>query len=567
MDRISAKPSQIKAHPPSAPPPPKPTFVAEVVPLIAVGPLTSPTRSTVAGELLVVTIRAPLTTPVPTEAKVTVTVQPLPGAKANGGEPQVPPLATPNGLPVADNALTTRLVLPLLINATVCEAAGSPADSLPKFTCVGAGASAGAATAEPVPLSIAVASDGEPLLDTVSVPARAPAVPGEKLRSMVQLLPAAMTWPFAQPPDAVTTEKSAEAVMALIVTLPGPALLKLTRSGNDDWPTAITPAKAKLDRESDTAATGVALPVPVSTIEDGLPAAEWVIVSDPVAVPADAGAKVTLTVQDWLFERLAPAQLPLAENGAEVVTAVTPSCPPPVLVTVMLRVALVVPTCCDPKASEFADSVAAGVLFTPLPVRLKATVPPLLLEVMLRLAERAPVAIGEKLNASVQLLPAATVVPTAQVPASVKSPALVPPSVRPLMFNAALPLLVRITAGRLLLDPTGVLGKLRLVADSEMVGVAAAAVPDKLTDDGLPVALWAIDRVAVFAPDPVGENATLMVQLAPAARLEPAVHVPPAAITNSLALVPARERPDSVREPPPLLLTVTVELALVVPAA
>ena len=54
----------------------------------------------------------------------------------------------------------------------------------------------------------------------------------------------------------------------------------------------------------------------------------------------------------------------------------------------------------------------------------------------------------------------------------------------------------------------------------ETVTVGTAPVPVKLTVCGLPLALSVIVRVPVRVPEAVGVKVTLMLQFAPAARLE-----------------------------------------------
>ncbi len=89
------------------------------------------------------------------------------------------------------------------------------------------------------------------------------------------------------------------------------------------------------------------------------------------------------------------------------------------------------------------------------------------------------------------------------------------------MVSAALPLLVSVTLCAGLVVPTAWLPKLRLVDDRLTAGAELVLVPlpDRPTDCGLPLALSVIVTAAVSVPVAVGVKVTLMVQLAPAARV------------------------------------------------
>ena len=65
------------------------------------------------------------------------------------------------------------------------------------------------------------------------------------------------------------------------------------------------------------------------------------------------------------------------------------------------------------------------------------------------------------------------------------------------------------------------LAKVKELGDRLTGPVADTPVPAKLTVCGLPVALSVIESFPVTLPVAVGLNVTLMVQLAPAARLVP----------------------------------------------
>jgi hypothetical protein len=87
------------------------------------------------------------------------------------------------------------------------------------------------------------------------------------------------------------------------------------------------------------------LPVPLTTIDCGLPVPELVMVSVPLRAPAAAGVKVTLNVQP--LPALTKVQFdPLTPNSPLLLLTIelTVTAAPPVLLTVTVCGALVVPT-------------------------------------------------------------------------------------------------------------------------------------------------------------------------------------------------------------------------------
>src|SRR5438552_1905593 len=94
------------------------------------------------------------------------------------------------------------------------------------------------------------------------------------------------------------------------------------------------------------------------------------------------------------------------------------------------------------------------------------------------------------------------------------------------MFNEAVPLLVRVTDCAALLVPTSWLAKVRLVGERLTSGAFAyAPVFRSLTVCGLSLALSVMVIVPVRVPVAVGVKVTLMLQLAPAATDVPQVLV------------------------------------------
>ena len=174
-----------------------------------------------------------------------------------------------------------------------------------------------------------------------------------------------------------------------------------------------------------------------------------------------------------------------------------------------------VPTAWLAKVRLAGDRLAATAV--PWPVRLTLCGLPVALSVMASEAARPLAAEGVKETLMVQLAPAATEPP--QLLDCAKSPAFVPETAMPLTVNAALPELVRVTARAALVAPTAWLAKVRLVGDR--LAAAVAPVPVRLTLCGLPVALSVRVRAAVRVPATAGIKVTLIVQLEPAATLDP----------------------------------------------
>jgi hypothetical protein len=129
---------------------------------------------------------------------------------------------------------------------------------------------------------------------------------------------------------------------------------------------------------------------------------------------------------------------------------------------------------------------------------------------------KAPVDGGLKVAVIVQEAPALTPVPQLFVWEKAVEPVIV----MPLMLSAVIPVLVRVVVSDFLC-PSNTLPK------SRPLGLSSTTVPTpaKLTVCGLPGALSVIDSVPVRLPICDGLKVTLMVQLAPAAKLEPQVFV------------------------------------------
>lgn len=117
----------------------------------------------------------------------------------------------------------------------------------------------------------------------------------------------------------------------------------------------------------------------------------------------------------------------------------------PEMVMALAPVLLRVTTCAAPlaKVSDVGESEATGTaVAAPVPATTMLCEAVLELSVTVRLAERAPAAVGVKLTVMVQLVLTATLEP--QVLVCEKSPGLVPMKAMPDMVSAAVPVLVSV---------------------------------------------------------------------------------------------------------------------------
>jgi hypothetical protein len=174
---------------------------------------------------------------------------------------------------------------------------------------------------------------------------------------------------------------------------------------------------------------------------------------------------------------------------------------------------------------------------------------PVALSVRVTAAVRVPAAAGLKVTLIEQYEPAATLDP--QLLVWEKSLALVPESAMLVILKVALPELVKVIVCAALVAPTAWLTKERLVG--ETLATMEVPVPERLTAWGLPVALSVRVRAAVRVPVAVGVKVTLIVQLAPAATLDPQLLV----WAKSLALVPKTAMLVTLKAEFPELVRVT----------
>ena len=242
---------------------------------------------------------------------------------------------------------------------------------------------------------------------------------------------------------------------------------------------SVCAPKLRLLAFSDSKACGEAVAVPARLTVAGL--ALLARFSRAVLVPARIGANCSMTVQ------LAPiATEPPAAQVPPLAIKKSPASVPLRLRLAMLKVAvpvlLSVTVCAvDLLATTWVklrlagETSAFGLRATPLPESAAVELPALW--TMLKLPFTVPALAGLKVKFTVQLAPAASELPAAQVPPERLKPLL---ALRLLTVSAALPLLDSVMACAALLLPTLVVAKARLV------GASAATALDRPVKPGLP---------------------------------------------------------------------------------
>jgi hypothetical protein len=171
----------------------------------------------------------------------------------------------------------------------------------------------------------------------------------------------------------------------------------------------------------------------------------------PLRVPTLTGAKVTLMAQLAPTATVVPqvlvwAKLPLVVMLPTLRAAV------PVLLRVTTWAALVVPVIWPAKVRLTDATLACGEMPVPERIAVWALVEtPFELSATVRVALRAPLAVGLKLTVTAQLAPAATDAPHVLV--ATKSPLLAPETATLATAKAAVPVLLRVSVCTALVVP------------------------------------------------------------------------------------------------------------------
>jgi len=353
---------------------------------------------------------------------------------------------------------------------------------------------------------------------SVRLPERLPAAVGVNVTLIVQLPMAATGVVVLQVVPLAATAKSPVTAMLLKLKGAAPVLVTVTGLAPLVVPSGWLP-KGRIVGDSET--TGV-VPVPVSETVWGLPGALSVSVRLPERLPAAVGVNVTFMTQLPLAATgvLVLQVVPLAATAKSPVTAMLVKLKgaAPVLFTVTVLGALVVPSGWFPKGRFVGDSETAGVV--PVPVSETVWGLDVVLSDRVRAPLAAPAPDGANAKATWHVPEGAITVEVEQVvDASIRKPALTVILVNP---RLAAPVLVMVTVKSELCVPTGVLPKLRLVVDRE--SVVMTPVPESVAVWVAPLPppeLSVMVRVADSAPFNEGVKVTLTVQLDSAAREVP----------------------------------------------
>jgi hypothetical protein len=305
----------------------------------------------------------------------------------------------------------------------------------------------------PVPVSEAVWV--LPLVEssvTISAPVLVPVVVGENVTLMMQLVATARV-----EEQVFVWAKSPVTAMLAIFSVAVPLLLRVTFFAALVVVSLTEPQMSEVDESE---ATGP-IPVPDRETEGAVPPALVFTVTLPVRAPRAVGVKVTLMVQEaFVASVLDPVGQLL--NWAKSPTLVPLSAmllmlsgAAPVLVTVIVCAAVVVPTNWLPKARLVGVTVTAAEGVLPDPLRGTFWVPVGSLSVITTVALRAPVAAGLNVTLMVHdALIARVLDPVGQLLVWVKSPGLVPPNPMLLMLRGAVPVLFTVIVFAALVVPT-----------------------------------------------------------------------------------------------------------------
>src|SRR5438034_535273 len=338
---------------------------------------------------------------------------------------------------------------------------------------------------------------------------------------MVQVPPAAnIAFPYTTLFRSVlVAAKSPEAVNELIVKAAAPVFVSVTVIG------ALVVASSWLPKSRLVGAnpTPGAVPFPLRRSEEGRAAASCASDRVPVRAPEAVGVKVTLMVQfapaakvaglvgQALALVLVAAKSPEAANELIVKAAV------PVFVSVTVIGALVVASGWLPKSRLVGANPTPGAV--PFPLRENICGLPPASSASDSVPVRAPEAVGVKVTLMVQVPPAAKVAGlVGQALAPVLVAAKSPEAANELIVKAAAPVFVSVTVIDALVVASSWLPKSRLVGANPTPG--AVPFPLSVMICGLPPALSVSDSVPVRAPEAVGVKVTLMVQFAPAAKVD-----------------------------------------------
>ena len=387
-------------------------------------------------------VTAPVREPVAVGENVTAIVH-VPEAATSVEIEQVVPAPRAKS-PLAASAVILSALLPVLVKVTDCAAAVVPTTVLPKLRLEGVSITPGAV---PVPLSVMVWLPPLALSVMVTTPVRTPLAVGVKVTAIVQVF-AAATGVEIEQVEPASRAKSPLAARAVMESALVPVLVSVTDCAVAVVPITVLP-KVRLEGVSVTPA---AVPVPLSAIFCVPPLALSVMVTTPVRTPLATGlnaaairqvvpAGTGLDVEQVVLESRTKSPL---DSKAVIESGLVPA-----LVNVTDCAAAVVPTTVLPNVRLEGVSETPGAV--PVPVSAAVFVP--LLEAILSVPLRTPVAVGANVTPTTHVALALSALAVEQVvvgPSTLKSPLVA----TLLKLTAAVPLLVTVRLCALLVVPT-----------------------------------------------------------------------------------------------------------------
>src|SRR6266851_836410 len=263
----------------------------------------------------------------------------------------------------------------------------------------------------------------------------------------------------------------------------------------------------------DTFRSAAGLPEPESATVAIPPS--LLMVSVPPAGPVLVGANCTPIWQLPPGEMAVPPVHPSAEtvNGPLTLVPATVRSLVPELVTVTLCGLLIGPIGTVPNARLPGLTAIAGA--TPVPDSATVSGLDAALLVMVRVPERVPVAVGEKVTAMAQAWPGSTGCAVQPVASAVKSP----DAVASRTVRLVVPVLATAIVSGWLVVPTACLPKSRLVEERLTCGLMPVPVSGSVCVPSIEVLFTA--RLAVRSPVADGVKAMSTVQEPPAGTLNP----------------------------------------------
>ena len=344
-------------------------------------------------------------------------MQPAPGAR----------LAAQSWLALNSVELLWMLVicsaaLPVLASVTERGSEAVPIVTVPKPIDGCDSVSSGAGEAMPTPPTDKAAVPPGALLAISTLAERGPSALGFNATVTVQVAAGATGVPTVQlPPSTMSAALVPVALIWLIFRSAWPLLVTVAVRAA---PMVARPCAPRSSTIVSSANPGcaLALPVPVSDTVAAVLLALWPIASVAARAPVAAGVKLSSTKQLLPAATLVPALQVEAEPIANseacaplTASVLTVSAAVPLLPSVTRSGSELVPTVCA-KLNAVGESVTVGELSTPVPDNEAVLLPVLPLWPTVSVAERVPASVGLKVTVTEQAVPAASEVPTAQVP-------------------------------------------------------------------------------------------------------------------------------------------------------